>query len=123
MYRESRDQKNPATGRLASVVSRRAAGNGSDTFFTQTFRVSFQGLRHATNLPSGESWQPAISGLPNRSSRSISGGSPVDVFCAKTGTRITRAARKKLFMAASFLSDHPLDTIHGSFAHCLRFLL
>src|ERR1700690_69868 len=39
-------------------------------------RVSFQGLTNEMNLPSGEIWPPAISGLQKKSSRSMIGGSP-----------------------------------------------
>src|SRR5882724_5959614 len=74
MYLASRLQRYPPMGRLVSVVSSRAALNGSSAFLTQTLRVSFQGLRNAMYLPSGEIWAPAISGFPNRSSRSIRGG-------------------------------------------------
>src|ERR1700691_4764499 len=70
----SRVHRNPATGRAVSVVMRRAELNGSAICFTQMLRVSFQGLRKAMYLPSGESWAPDISGSPNSSSRSIIGG-------------------------------------------------
>src|ERR1019366_3212260 len=66
----------PATGRLASVVNSRAALNGSAAFLTQILRVLFHGFKKARYFPSGEICAPAISGLPNSSSRSISGGDP-----------------------------------------------
>src|SRR5262245_36742834 len=58
-------------------------------------RVSFQGLRKATYLPSGESWAPAISGLPKNSSRSMSGGAPALAAWARAGSagRARTAAR------------------------------
>src|ERR1039458_2472794 len=65
-----------ATGRLASVVNSRAALNGSAAFLTQILRVLFHGFKKARYFPSGEICAPAISGLPNSSSRSISGGNP-----------------------------------------------
>src|ERR1700683_800041 len=74
MNLESRVHRKPATGRAVSVVIRRAELKGSSVFFTQIFLVSFQGFRNARYRPSGESWAPEISGLPNNSSRSISGG-------------------------------------------------
>src|ERR1700735_884442 len=76
MYLPSRVQKNPAIGRLVSVVSSRAASNGSFTPFTYTLRVSLHGFWNATYFPSGESCAPAISGLPKMISRSMIGGSP-----------------------------------------------
>jgi hypothetical protein len=83
MYLLSRVQKYPAIGRLLSVVSRRAALNGSPTAFTYTLRVSFHGFRKAMNWPFGESCAAAISGLPKINSRSIRGGSlPVVLSCA-----------------------------------------
>src|ERR1700735_1843502 len=80
MYLPSRVQKNPAIGRLVSVVSSRAASNGSFTPFTYTLRVSFHGFWNATYFPSGESSAPAISGLPKISSRSMIGGRPAVEF-------------------------------------------
>src|SRR5580692_2748984 len=74
MYLPSRVHRNPATGRAVSVVIRRAELNGSAICFTQMLRVSFQGLRKARYLPSGESWAPDISGSPKSSSRSMIGG-------------------------------------------------
>src|SRR5262245_66442840 len=49
------------------------------------------------NLPSGEICPPAISGLPQNSSRSISGGWPVDLFeacCASAGIVSATAASR-----------------------------
>src|SRR3990172_5919244 len=77
MYLLSRLQKKAATGRFGSVVTRRALSYGSPVFFTHTFRVSVHGLRKAVHFPSGESWAPAISGVPKKSSRSTSGGAPL----------------------------------------------
>src|ERR1700722_20411596 len=74
MNLESRVHRKPATGRAVSVVIRRAELNGWSVFFTQIFLVSVQGLRNARYRPSGESCAPEISGLPNNSSRSMSGG-------------------------------------------------
>ena len=74
MRRLSRVQKKPGMGRFVSAVTRRAASKGSAVFLTQMLRVSLHGLRKATYWPSGESWAPAISGLPKKSSRSRSGG-------------------------------------------------
>src|SRR5438067_6555111 len=64
-------------GRLVSVVSSRAALNGSSTPLTKMLRVFFQGFSNARNLPSGESSGFTISGLPKISSRSIRGGRPL----------------------------------------------
>jgi hypothetical protein len=71
---------------------------GSPVFFTQTFRVSFQGFRKAVHFPSGESWAPAISGLPKKSSRSRSGGSPFGAGAAADtaiGTARADASRSR----------------------------
>src|SRR5260370_39874280 len=76
MYLPARVQRNVGIGRLVSVVRRRAAEKGSSVFFTQMLRVSFHGFWNAMYLPSGEICAPEISGLPKRSSRSISGGKP-----------------------------------------------
>src|SRR6185437_11151496 len=81
MYLPSRDQKKPGIGRLVSAVIGFALVNGSAVFFTQMFRVPLNGLRNAMSAPSGEICAPAISGSPNKSSRSIMGG-----LCAHTGT-------------------------------------
>src|SRR5512138_3370004 len=83
-YFESRLQKKPATGRFGSAVTRRALSYGSPVFLTQTFRVSFHGLRNAVHFPSGESCAPAISGLPKKSSRSRSGGRPLATVAFET---------------------------------------
>ncbi len=74
MYLLSRLQKNPGIGRWASAVMRLALSNGSAVFFTQMFRVPFQGLRNAMNRPSGDSVALLISGFPKNSCRSMSGG-------------------------------------------------
>src|ERR1700685_1169975 len=71
----------------------RAALNGSPVFFTQTLRVSFHGLMKAMNSPSGESCAPEISGSPNSSSRSISGGSILDPTLTDFGVAGQRHAR------------------------------
>src|SRR3954471_21986716 len=75
MYFPSLLQKYWVTGRLVSLVISLAADHGAVTGFTQTLRVSLYGLRNEMNFPSGEIWAPEISGLPKKSSRSISGGS------------------------------------------------
>src|SRR5580698_9288819 len=102
MYLLSCVQKNPATGRLLSVVINRAALKGSLTPFTYTFRVSFQGFKNAIYWPFGDNSAAAISGLPKITSRSISGGRPADfVSCApaaKTSGKRHNKTRKKLFM-------------------------
>src|SRR3954449_5775736 len=122
----SRVQKKPAMGRLVSVVSRRAEANGSATFFTQTFRVSFHGFRNATYLPSGDSCAPAISGLPNRSSRSINGGSPWDAFAGALFWAETVATRKSVEMVIEnsfFMEFGPLENaalIRRDFGECCK---
>ena len=73
------------TGRFGSAVTRWALSYGSPVFFTQTLRVSFQGFRKAVHFPSGESWAPAISGLPKKSSRSRTGGWPFGAVAFVTG--------------------------------------
>src|ERR1700683_2930209 len=96
MYLLSRVHRNPATGRAVSVVMRRAELNGSEICFTQMLRVSFQGLRKAMYLPSGESWAPDISGSPNSSSRSISRGS--SGICSKLADLLVSSQRYARFL-------------------------
>src|SRR5579884_570411 len=84
------------------------------------FRVSFQGLRKARYLPSGEISAAAISGLPKRISRSISGGNPLAAedflllsFAPIAVTNSTRQKRlvNNLFMAGtSFLSKRAVGS-------------
>src|SRR5512133_547948 len=69
-------------GRLASVVSSRAALNGSSTPLTHTLRVSFHGFMKLMYLPLGEICAAAISGLPKKISRSMMGGRPAFVAVA-----------------------------------------
>src|SRR6185436_19716386 len=91
MYLLSRLHRYAGIGRFGSLVTRCALSNGSAAFFTQTFRVSFHGLRNAMYCPSGEICAPAISGLPKKSSRSIRGAE---------GARGARCARGAVTGAA-----------------------
>src|SRR5512146_1163208 len=85
-------------------------------------RVSFQGLRKEMYLPSGEICAPAISGLPKKSSRSMSGGRPDWAFagvlagallsCApSTDTDSTRhnSAYSNLFILTSLVRTGTCD--------------
>ncbi len=61
--------------------------------------MSLYGLRKAMNLPSGEICAPAISGLPKKISRSISGGR---LFCAAAEDAIDRATAATSNSAAAY---------------------
>src|SRR5690349_6999972 len=118
MYLLSRVQKYPGIGRFVSVVSRRAALNGSSTPLTYILRVFFHGLRKEMNFPSGEIWAPAISGSPKNKSRSIMGGKPACFSCAwdlsRTGNRNKtqqNAKAERLVMVDSFI-------VRGERQHC-----
>src|SRR5216683_2479225 len=72
----SRLHRYAGIGRFVSAVIGRALSNGSSVRFTQMLRVPLNGLRNATNRPSGEICAPIISGSPKNTSRSMSGGRP-----------------------------------------------
>src|SRR6185436_15270561 len=104
MYLLSRLHRYAGIGRFGSLVTRCALSNGSAAFFTQTFRVSFHGLRNAMYCPSGEICAPAISGLPKKSSLSLSGGCAASAL-AGSDTRPSRHTKnsRRVDLVTGFL--------------------
>src|SRR6185369_5334721 len=90
MYFPSLLQKYWVTGRFVSLVISFAEVHGASTGFTQTFRVSLYGLRNEMYFPSGEICAPEISGLPKKSSRSMSGGS-LPFWAVRAGALVAMA--------------------------------
>src|SRR6516164_9191250 len=101
MYFESRLQKYWRIGRVASLLTGRAALNGSPAFFTQMFRVPLYGFRNDKYCPSGEICAPAIWISPKNAARSIIGGCWAPILKQVNQHTAASAAKTALFMHAS----------------------
>src|SRR6516165_6906910 len=108
MYFESRLQKYCRIGRVASLLTGRAALKGSPAFFTQMLRVPLNGFRNDRYCPSGEICAPAIWISPKNAARSIIGG-----CCAPSPRQVSKhdaasAAKTVLLITSSVPCRLPL---------------